>query len=462
MRLALEYQAEGKEVLWINPEVDATFQQVRSEIQRSNADVIAMDDIDLFGHGASHLFYDLFADSEKLMIIGSIRSTRLDLLQALEGELSKIRILSYTIPHLEDSDIELLLNALTAAHRLGKLRGKTHDEQVAAFRNQAGRQLLVAMIEATSNERFEEKIDRECQELGLDAGLIYATVAIATSLRSYLTKDEILLSIGDSSNDALNRIQQLINQKLLVELAGYQIRVRHRVVADRAIDYYRNQGQLRDPIKGLLWAIATKSHRQLTKYSRERKLLTRLLNHEFMINITSDNTTPREAYALVEDILFWDYHYYLQRGSYEVETGDLDRAKNFLDQALSMAPDDYMVQTEWAYMALKRAAMNASSVGATDRANEAFQELEDAIDRRGSRDPYPYHVLGSQGLSWIRRAVMSKDEKSKLLLRLLILVRQGVRYHPRQQDLVQLEKDLNQQYLMLAVPSASKSSTNSQ
>ncbi len=174
MRLALEYQAQGKEVLWINPEVDATFQQIRGEVQRSNADVIAMDEIDLFGHGASHLFHDLISDNEKLMIIGSIRSTRLDLLQAIEGELSSIQTLSYTIPHLEDSDIELLLNALAAAHRLGKLRGKSHEEQVAAFRNQAGRQLLVAMIEATSNERFEEKIDRECQELGPDAGLIYA------------------------------------------------------------------------------------------------------------------------------------------------------------------------------------------------------------------------------------------------------------------------------------------------
>ncbi len=286
-------------------------------------------------------------------------------------------------------------------------------------------------------------------------------MAIATSLRSYLTKDEILLGINDSSNEALNRIQQLINQKLLVELAGYQIRVRHRVVADRAIDYYRNQGQLRDPIQGLLWAIATKSHRQLAKYSRERKLLTRLLNHEFMINITSDKSTPREAYALVEDILSWDYHYYLQRGSYEVEIGDLDLAKNFLDQARAMASDDYMVQTEWAYMTLKRAAMNASSVGAADRANEAFQELEDAIDRRGARDPYPYHVLGSQGLSWVRRAIMGKDEKAKLLLRILNVVKQGVNYHPRQHDLVQLEKDLNQEYLTLAVPTA-KSSTGSQ
>ena len=56
-----------------------------------------------------------------------------------------------------------------------------------------------------------------------------------------------------------------------------------------------------------------------------------------------------------------------------------------------MAPDDYMVQTEWAHITLKRASENASPVGAEESANEAFAELEDAIERRGKFDYYPYH-----------------------------------------------------------------------
>jgi hypothetical protein len=113
-----------------------------------------------------------------------------------------------------------------------------------------------------------------------------------------------------------------------------------------------------------------------------------------------------------------------------------------------------MVQTEWAYMTLKRAAQNASSVQSIDHAREAFAELEDAIQKRGKDDFYPYHVLGSQGLAWVRRAVLSSDEKGRELARLLQIVRDGIKQHPRQHELRQLAEDLERGYLLLAVPAS--------
>ena len=135
-----------------------------------------------------------------------------------------------------------------------------------------------------------------------------------------------------------------------------------------------------------------------------------------------------------------------------MQAGDLSLAKNVLDQALAMAPDDYKVQTAWAYMTLKRAAMNASSINAVEQAEEAFTQLEDAIDRRGEHDFYPYHVLGSQGLSWARRAIISPDEKARLLARILGLVEEGVSRFPRQPELQQLLKDIEKERLMMTVP----------
>jgi hypothetical protein len=123
-----------------------------------------------------------------------------------------------------------------------------------------------------------------------------------------------------------------------------------------------------------------------------------------------------------------------------------------------MAPDDYMVQTEWAYMTLKRATLNAGSVWARDHVAEAFAELEEAIGRRGQNDSYPYHVLGSQGLSWVRRAVMSKDEKAQELTRLAKIVEDGCSHHPKEKDLQQLLADLRKECLMLAVPAGQNQS----
>jgi tetratricopeptide (TPR) repeat protein len=450
MRLALRYDAEGKQVFWLSSQTDQLIHAIRVTVGDAKPDVVMIDDADNFGTNTGRLLAQLSTNFPDVLVVASMRTTKYNRLE-IDQWLSSVEFLTYAVPHLEDDDIQLLIDALTTAGRLGALRGKTRREQADVFKQKAGRQLLVAMIEATSNERFEEKIERECRELSTESAFVYATVALATSLRTYLTKEEMLLASGEASNETLTIIDQLVVQRLLTFQRGNEIRLRHRVIAEHAVDYYKAQGLLREPLIGLVWTMATKAHPDLPRHSREHKLLRTMMNHSFMMNLTDDRDTPRKAYDLIEDLQSANYHYYLQRGSYEVEIGDLDLAKNLLEQARNLAPTDYMVQTAWAYMTLKRAAMNAASVGASDQAREAFAELEDAIARRGKGDPYPYHVLGSQGLSWVRRAVLSSDEKGTLLGRLLQIVKEGMRYHPRQRELAQLFEDLEREYLSLAV-----------
>ena len=104
------------------------------------------------------------------------------------------------------------------------------------------------------------------------------------------------------------------------------------------------------------------------------------------------------------------------------------------------------------WLLLKRAMLNSASVWSRDQVAEAFTELEEAISQRGKSDSYPYHVLGSQGLSWIRRAVMSKDAKARELSRLAKIVEEGCSHHAKEKSLQQLLADLRKEYLMLAVP----------
>ena len=449
MRIALDFASEGQNVAWLDSDTDEYVHAIRNAVRNANPDIVAVDDADNFGVNTSSLLEQIVADNKDITVIATVRSTRFDRLD-IQGKV-KGDLLTYTVPHLGDSDITLLLDALTSAGRLGALRGLSRRDQIAAFKVRSGRQLLVAMIEATSNERFEEKIDRECSELGSEFGLIYATVALATRLRTFVTKDEILLAINDSSNQALNAIDRLVAQRMLVVSNGNEVRLRHRVIAERATDYYRLTGQLSSALEGLLWTMATKAHPELSRHSREHKLLRHLMNHDFMIQTMANISGVRSAYELIEELQRDNYHYLLQRGSFEVEVGDIDLAKNFLDQARALAPTDYMVQTEWAYMSLKRSSLHASAQWAPEAARSAFGELQDAITKRGKEDPYAYHVLGSQGLSWIRRAIIGPAEKARELASILSMVREGVNMHPRAQDLRQLCSDLEREYLMLAV-----------
>jgi tetratricopeptide (TPR) repeat protein len=358
-------------------------------------------------------------------------------------------LLEVTVPLLMDVDIELLLDALDSANRLGELRGKSRQEQTAVFRDKAGRELLVAMIEATSGELFDKRIGDECSDLGASLGYQYAALCLGTSFRQGLARDELLDVAEGEPNVALNDFNYLVNHHLAIEEGGL-FRVRHRLIAERALDYFREQGQLADVIASLLWVIAARVTEHTPRYGRERQLLVALLSHEFLIRQELTQSQARAVFDEVENLLAWDSHYWLQRGSFEVERGDIHSAKNFLDQARSLAPDDHMVRTEWAYMTIKRAASNPEAADAQARVDEAIEELEEAIRIRGRVDSYAYHVLGSQGLSWARRAPMDTPVRRQFLAHLLGVVKEGAHNHPKNRELAQLLTDVEHDYLLTA------------
>jgi hypothetical protein len=307
-------------------------------------------------------------------------------------------------------------------------------------------------------------VREECDELPSELAIIYATIALATSFRQYLKPTEVLLAIGDTSNEALNQIQRLVNAKLVVRREGEQLRVRHRLIADRVLDHYKAEGSLGEVLRGLLFAMATSVGPSVSRHARPWRMLIRLLNHDLMIRLSGGNLEiPRIAYEEVEGLLANEAHYWLQRGRFETEAGDPIHAQNFCDQARGLAPDDLLVKTGWAAITLKRAAANPGAPNAADRVDEALGELEIAIAVRGKTDVYPYHVIGSQGLSWARRAPLGRDARSRFYEYLRSIVKEGCRYHPDARELQQLGEDIERDYLMLAVPDPdSESSTSSQ
>jgi hypothetical protein len=171
-----------------------------------------------------------------------------------------------------------------------------------------------------------------------------------------------------------------------------------------------------------------------------------------LIRTVADVPAIREIYSFLEDQLSWDYHYWLQRGSLEVEIGELSSAEIFLNSARSLAPaQDYLVETEYAYLTLKKASRHPHAPESIDRAETALLDLEGIIWRRGGEDSYPFHVYGSQGLSWARRAPFSPADRRAMIKRLLETVERGLSLHPRIAELRRLRDDLKRECMMTAV-----------
>jgi hypothetical protein len=274
-------------------------------------------------------------------------------------------------------------------------------------------------------------------------------------LGTSLSRDEVLIAIGDQTNEALNAVEGLLRRHIVAATPGSMpptLQTRHPLIAEILLDELQRQRRLADVLPGLILAAAAKADPRAPRHSRNWRLLQRLINHDFLAN-SLDREAARNAYGNLETLLSWDYHYWLQRGSFEVEFGDLSHADLFLKTAAGMQPDEPLVQTEMAYLGFKKAIANPAAISASELVDQATASLEDLIARRGRTDPYPYHVLGSQGLAWARHGIASPAARGRYLARLLKRLEEGLARHPTRVELKQLHDDAKRRYLETALPS---------
>lgn len=438
MRLALALSAPGNAVAWVDGSVEISpFDLKRSMYVAGQAAVLIIDDADRYGSDMAPILADILNAPQHPVIVATMRSGRgtdrlLDRADAL-----KIPISEFVLPDLTNADIDTVLASLDRHNRLGVLKGLSKREQHDAFRKVANRQLIVAMLEATSGRRFEDLMIAEMHELELEPRTLYAIVAVASALRFGLARDELLLASGDASNATLAAIDGLQRRLLIVPDARGTLRVRHRVIADVLVRCLSSEGILAGIITGLAVAAASKVTSATRQTHPHYRRIRSLINHDWILSKIAISDA-RQMYEELEAYLHWDHHYWLQRGSFELEHGDLQLAENFLNQSFGIEPNDVSVQTEIGYLKLRLATSESSTSESRRLLAEGFDLLAHAITARRGLDPHQYHIYGRQGLDWVRRGDVTADERSRLLNEILKRVEEGRAAHPRNDALREL------------------------
>ena len=450
MKVCLRLSAGGKKVGWVDRESDLSPRELRQIMRDSNApSVVGFDDADIFGSEFSPMVREIVSHPPYPMVLAAVRASKVDALIGAPLD-ATIPVSEFSMPHLADSDIDALLDALTKENRLGALKGMSREKQRSVFRHKAGRQLLVAMIEATSGYRFEEKVLGELTDLGELASWIYALIAVSSSFRFGLMKDEVFVALDDHSNEALNAIDLLLRRYIVRQGKSGAIWARHRRIGEIITDSLLKSGQVAGVVRGLAQLAAIRVSPGMRTNERPRRLLRSIINHDFLKRGVGLEAA-RNLYGELQQILHWDYHYWLQRGSLEVEIGDLSLAQNFLNQAKGLSPDDPYVLNEYAYLLFARALTNPKGETAQELVGDAVALLEGLIERNDRGSPYPYHVLGSQGLAWSRRGIQDSRERETFLKYLVAVLAKGCKRFPRQKELQTLLEGLQREYLSIAV-----------
>ena len=453
LRLALGLMSTGLDVGFIDRAVECSMRDLRSVSDRGEMPkILIIDDVTLVGSDLASGLRELALSGNNPLIIIGIRSGN------IEKRLNRVQLgdLPYrecVMPLLSDGDIAGLIEVLDRENRLGVLKGKSREEQTNLFQKQAGRELLVAMIQATSGERFEDKAWHELADLEQESFNIYALIAISSAFRFPLSKKDVLIALGDPSNSLLNHIDELARRHIIHLVPGGNniYAARHRVIADILFNKLQEEGKVYGLLKGLALVLSTQVNPSTPRSSRARKVLNRIVNHDFLHRVLGPEQA-RNFYSELENNLNFDAHFWLQRGSLEVESGQVRLAENFLNQAKGLAPDDDFIEAEYDYLLFKKALENVGAMEAVGWVDRARKSLMSNIARRGGSDSHIYHIYCSQSLAWCLKGMAGKTEEQKSWLAdLLQVIEDGVRRHPYDTELKSLRDRLKDEYFSFSV-----------
>ena len=452
-RLALRLTSSGKKVGWIECQTDISVRSVIGACTSSNRpEILCIDDADRYGHSLSNLSQEVLAALGVKLLVVALRSATIDrvLNPNILGEITKEE---HVMSNMGDRDIVGLIEVLEKEHLLGRLTGMKREDQISAFRDSAGRQLIVAMIEATTGQKFEEKIVDEWNDLTESKRDIYELVALSSAKRFPITREMLFLSLRRRTNKELVDLEELISRNIIAENEIGELRSRHRRIAEVLVEELHKKGRLIPEVfariaRGAAYSVSRDMKRNAKPWRRMRTMI----SHDYLFHAIGLEGA-RTVYDAIQDSIHWDYHYWLQRGRLELEVGDIKEAERYLNTAQALSEDDPIVLTSYAHMLMKSSAKNPDSSSARERINKGRKLLEGQIAQRGNRDTYPYHVLGSQLISWTRYAKLTKEEKKKLLKGAIEIMDDGIGKHPRNGELKKLRRDLKIEMLQLEVVS---------
>ncbi|MGV9355442.1 P-loop NTPase [Streptomyces misionensis] len=436
MQYAYELHQAGRTVAWIDREATDPLPNLKAQALSMSADAIFVDDVDIFGSLGASLLREL-SNGGRALVVAAIRTTRSDELDVT----FQSRRVSADEP-LKDEDLGQIVDVLHEHGLPGILkRQNLRPEKIDKLRELCDRSLLVAMIQVVTGKRFEDKIASEYHELDPEQVSVYATVcvfesAIVFKKRGIEQEDLLQIVSGRGApKPSLNRaINRLVDRRFLTLAPDGTVRSRQRTIADTVVDTVlkKNPDQLAGVIEYLLRFYAQYAADIRDNDDPYRRILIRLLNHSLMVSLRLRPTQVRDIYSTVHELLQDNFHYWLQRGEYELERGDLGIAENHLEtaQGCEGGATDHFVLTAWSAIRLRRSTESPADGSLRERAFEAIGVLEEVTRRHGGASPHSFSVVARRGTEWVEacEVSLSVGQVDDTLRRILAVVEAGRRF----------------------------------
>ena len=306
----------------------------------------------------------------------------------------------FEVRYLSPKEIDDLLQLLDKSRALFQLEHLSQEERKAAFVDRAGRQLLVALHEATLGKPFEDIIADEFNEIQPDhARLMYLGI-------SFLNRFEVPVRAGlvsriygvrftDFQERFFQPLEGLVFSRYDYRTRDYVYETRHphiaEIVVSRAL---REANDKRDAYMQIIGAMNidyTADRRAYRKLVRGRTLLREFVDHQIAdaIYTVARTKVGEDAYLLHQMAI-----YEMNRSN-----GNLNKAAQYLTKAKALQPHDSTIAHSLAELQLRRAENAPSELEFRKHLKEA-QQLANSLN---SKDSHGFHTLAKSHLAQLRR-----------------------------------------------------------
>lgn len=348
-------------------------------------------------------------DNLPLTIIGAERHNEWNIsCECLDAYLTD----QYELKYLSVKEIEGLINLLSKYKSLGHLKGLTFEQQKDALSKKAGRQLLVALHEATLGKPFSDIVLDEYKSIkSPQAQSLYLSVCILHYLGVYTRAGLISRVHGIPftrfKEKLFKPLEFIVFAKRNDFILDYVYQSRHVHIAEIVIERVLTDSKDRfDEFVKILRALDI-------DYSSDREAFNKLTNAKKLVILFSDKDKILSIYDLAKDRVKSDPFLFQQKALFEMSLpdGDLDDAEKNLQIAYKLAPKNTAIAHSLSELALKKAERSSSDLEKKKYRKES-KRIASKLASAQSLTPHPFHTIIKIGRDELEELLEQGDDPS--------------------------------------------------
>ena len=316
----------------------------------------------------------------------------------------------YELRYLTSPEIDALLQLLERHRAEGQLSGRSQAEKKAAFEERAGRQLLVALHEATLGTPFRDIIRNEFDNIWpSEAKQIYLTICVLNRLNVPVRAGVVSRIHGVPFEDFKQRmfdpLEHIVQAEYDNGTRDYVYRARHPHIAQMVFDIVLVKPE--DRFESYVRCLGALN----IDYSSDRIAFRHMTRAKNVLELFPDHQMAKVIYAKAEERAGTnDGSLIHQVALYELnrDNGSLEESSALLAKAAELRPFDSTIKHSLAELHLRLAEESRTGLEKDKHLREATTLCRE-YNSKASGETYGYVTLAKIGLTRLDDALDSGD-----------------------------------------------------